>query len=73
MSHSLQVGQRVAWLGLNHELQLVTLVACARLGLMFMPLNFRLALPELHSVLQDAKPSILIHDETHTTFANSLS
>jgi fatty-acyl-CoA synthase len=43
MSHSLQVGQRVAWLGLNHELQLVTLVACARLGLMFLPLNFRLA------------------------------
>ena len=27
-----QPGDRVAWLGFNHELQLVTLVACARLG-----------------------------------------
>jgi fatty-acyl-CoA synthase len=42
-----QPGDRVAWLGFNHELQLVTLVACARLGAIFLPLNFRLAVPEL--------------------------
>ena len=72
-THGLKVGQRVAWLGLNHELQLVTLVACARLGLIFMPLNFRLALAELQSVLQDAKPSILIHDEMHADAAIRLS
>jgi fatty-acyl-CoA synthase len=71
-THGLKVGQRVAWLGLNHELQLVTLVACARLGLIFMPLNFRLALAELQSVLQDAKPSILIHDEMHADAATRL-
>ena len=65
VTHGLKLGQRVAWLGLNHELQLVTLVACARLGLIFMPLNFRLAVAELQVVLQDAKPSILIHDEWH--------
>ncbi|MEY4124291.1 MAG: hypothetical protein RL770_872, partial [Pseudomonadota bacterium] len=65
VTHGLKSGQRVAWLGLNHELQLVTLVACARLGLIFMPLNFRLAVAELKMVLQDAKPSILIHDELH--------
>ena len=35
-----QPGDRVAWLGFNHELQLVTLVACARLGAVFLPLNF---------------------------------
>ena len=71
--HALKLGQRVAWLGLNHELQLVTLVACARLGLLFMPLNFRLAVAELHRVLEDAKPSILIHDELHTDAVASLS
>jgi fatty-acyl-CoA synthase len=63
----------VAWLGLNHELQLVTLVACARLGLIFMPLNFRLAVAELKMVLQDAKPSILIHDELHANAVVSLA
>ena len=34
-----QPGDRVAWLGFNHELQLVTLVACARLGAIFLPLK----------------------------------
>jgi fatty-acyl-CoA synthase len=38
-----------------------------------MPLNFRLALAELQSVLQDAKPSILIHDEMHADAAIRLS
>ena len=73
MTHGLKSGQRVAWLGLNHELQLVTLVACARLGLIFMPLNFRLAVAELKMVLQDAKPSILIHDELHANAVVSLA
>ena len=73
VTHGLTLGQRVAWLGLNHELQLVTLVACARLGLIFMPLNFRLALAELQKLLQDAKPSILIHDEWHAHAAQSLA
>ena len=73
VTQGLKLGQRVAWLGLNHELQLVTLVACARLGLIFMPLNFRLAVAELQVVLQDAKPSILIHDEGHANAALSLA
>ena len=73
VAHGLKSGQRVAWLGLNHELQLVTLVACARLGLIFMPLNFRLAVAELKMVLQDAKPSILIHDELHANAVVSLA
>jgi len=69
----LQAGQRVAWLGLNHELQCVTLVACARLGLIFMPLNFRLALAELNAVLQDAQPSLLVHDDLHADTAKALT
>jgi len=73
VTYGLKSGQRVAWLGLNHELQLVTLVACARLGLIFMPLNFRLAVAELKMVLQDAKPSILIHDELHANAVASLA
>ena len=73
VTHGLKLGQRVAWLGLNHELQLVTLVACARLGLIFMPLNFRLAVAELQVVLQDAKPSILIHDEWHANAVVTLA
>lgn len=68
-----QAGDRVAWLGLNHELQLVTLVACARLGAIFLPLNFRLAVPELRQVMQDAGPSLLVHDTGHAPVAQVLA
>jgi fatty-acyl-CoA synthase len=72
-SFGLKAGQRVAWLGLNHELQCVTLVACARLGLIFMPLNYRLAVPELSMVLEDATPSLLVYDALHQSTAQSLT
>ena len=38
---------------------LVLLFACARLGAMLVPLNWRLAVPELAFVLSDATPSVL--------------
>ena len=71
-SWRVQPGDRVAWLGFNHELQLVTLVACARLGAVFLPLNFRLAVPELQQVMQDAQPRLLVHDTHHTDTARAL-
>jgi fatty-acyl-CoA synthase len=67
-----QPGDRVAWLGFNHELQLVTLVACARLGAVFLPLNFRLAVPELQQVMLDAQPRLLVHDSHHAGTALAL-
>jgi fatty-acyl-CoA synthase len=67
-----QPGDRVAWLGFNHELQLVSLVACARLGAVFLPLNFRLAVPELQQVMQDAQPRLLVHDSHHADAAHAL-
>jgi fatty-acyl-CoA synthase len=69
---NVQPGDRVAWLGFNHELQLVTLVACARLGAVFVPLNFRLAVPELQQVIQDAQPGLLVHDSHHAPTAQAL-
>jgi fatty-acyl-CoA synthase len=68
-----QSGDRVAWLGLNHELQLVTLVACARLGAVFLPLNFRLAVPELQQVMSDAQPRLLVYDTPHANSAQALN
>lgn len=68
----LQPGDRLAWLGLNHELQLITLIACARLGAVFLPLNVRLALPEVQQILDDARPVLLIHDAMHTSMAQAL-
>lgn len=47
-------GDRVAYLGFNHPDMLVLLFALARLGGIFVPLNFRLTAPEHRSILEDA-------------------
>ena len=39
-------GDRVAFLGLNSALEIALLAACARIGAIFMPLNWRLTLHE---------------------------
>ena len=56
----LRRGDRVAWLGLNHPDLLALLFACARLGAILVPLNWRLAAPELRAILADAEPRALI-------------
>ncbi len=55
-------GDRVAVLALNHPDTLVLLYACARLGAMLVPLNWRLARPELAYILGDADPALLVAD-----------
>ncbi len=55
-------GDRVAWLGSNSAALLGTLFACARLGAIFMPLNWRLAPPEHRAMLAHAEPRLLVVD-----------
>lgn len=52
-------GDRVAWLGVNSAAMVATLFACARLGAVFTPLNWRLAPPEHHAMLRECEPSVL--------------
>jgi fatty-acyl-CoA synthase len=53
-------GDRIAYLGQNHPSQLVQFFAAARLGAMQLPLNWRLAPPELGFILADATPRLLL-------------
>ena len=55
-------GDCVAWLGLNHPALLATLFACARLGALFMPLNWRLTPTEQRAMLLDCPPALLCVD-----------
>jgi fatty-acyl-CoA synthase len=54
-------GDRVAYLGPNHPTFLETLFATGMLGGVFVPLNWRLAAPELAYVLADSGARVLIH------------
>jgi fatty-acyl-CoA synthase len=49
----------VAYLGYNSPEMLALLFACARLGAMFMPLNWRLAGAEHQQMLTDCPPTVL--------------
>ncbi len=53
-------GEVVAYLGHNHPLIIELLFACARLGALIAPLNWRLARPEIRRTLEDCRPRILI-------------
>lgn len=54
-------GDRVAFLGPNHPAFLHTLFAAGQLGAVFVPLNIRLAEPELRHCLTDSGASVLVH------------
>jgi fatty-acyl-CoA synthase len=54
-------GERVAALMLNSSAFLEIFFACAKTGLIMVPVNFRLAVPELIHILRDSTPGALIY------------
>ncbi len=57
----LGAGSFIGWLGHNSPAMLAGLLACARLGAVFVPLNWRLAAPELAAIIAHAGLSTLRH------------
>jgi fatty-acyl-CoA synthase len=56
-------GDRVAILAANHPDYVVLLYACARLGALMVPLNWRLAVPEQVYILGDAAVKVLVVEQ----------
>ncbi|MEM7340602.1 MAG: long-chain fatty acid--CoA ligase [Actinomycetota bacterium] len=56
------VGERVAVLANNNTNCFEVQFACWKLGAIFVPLNWRLALPELEYIVGDCSPRVIIHD-----------
>ena len=69
---SIQQGDRVAFLGENSPDMLVLLFACARLGATFVPLNWRLALPEHLYVLKNSGSTVLFCERGFLEGINSI-
>ena len=63
-------GDRVAYLGLNDPMFLITLFAAARIGAVFVPLNYRLTAAELVYILTDAGVHTLLADAEHVAAAD---
>jgi len=66
-------GERVAVLAMNTTDTLEVQFACGRLGAVFLPLNTRLTVPELHYIVGDAAPRLLIHDAELAELARSVA
>lgn len=64
-------GDRVGFLGQNHPAQIVALFACARLGAIQVPLNWRLAIPEWRFMLEDAGTALLLAGPGHLDAARA--
>ena len=70
---SIKHGDRVAWYGLNHPDVFVLLFACARLGAIFVPLNWRLAEPEVAAIVANCTPNVVYHDQHFAEQAQALT
>jgi len=65
-------GDRVAYLGPNHPAFIETLFAAGALGATFVPLNTRLAAPELAYILADSGAAVLVFDPRAATTVEAL-
>ena len=65
-------GDRVATLTGTSPEHVVVFFACAKAGLILMPLNWRLAPPELAYQLADAEPAVLLRSDEHAETADAL-
>ncbi|MEM8689059.1 MAG: AMP-binding protein [Pseudomonadota bacterium] len=70
--HQVTRGDRVAFLGFNHPAMIALLFACARIGALLVPLNWRLAEAELSFILQDCNPNVLFCSEEFDLAANAV-
>jgi fatty-acyl-CoA synthase len=62
-------GDRVAFFGDNHPSFLETLFATTLIGAIFVPLNTRLAQPEIAYALTDSGSTVLVHSQALATVA----
>ncbi len=66
-------GDRIAWFGLNHPEVFTLLFACARIGAILAPLNWRLAPAEIAKIAEDCAPKLVLHDDEFAHRAQGLA
>ena len=71
-SQGVTKGDRVALLTPNCPEVFEAEFACAKIGAICIPLNWRLTVPELEYILNDSTPKVLIFDQTFSEQAAAL-
>ncbi|MSR14789.1 MAG: hypothetical protein EXR86_09565 [Gammaproteobacteria bacterium] len=65
--HGIEAGVPVAFVATNSDLTVLSFLACAQLGAMFVPMNVALTDPELSFVLGHSKPQVIFARERDLT------
>jgi fatty-acyl-CoA synthase len=65
-------GDRVGFIGLNHPRFFFTLFGAAKLGAVFVPLNFRLTGPELAFIIRDAGLQTLVYEDNFASIIDEI-
>ena len=71
--HGVRRGDRVLLVAENDVRTFVLQFACMRLGAILVPLNWRLAQPELEAIGRDAEPSLVVFDGRWEILGQSLA
>lgn len=61
--HGIQQGDRLVCLAKNRVELIALHLACARIGAIYVPLNWRLTTIEINSLIADAEPKLIIGDD----------
>lgn len=68
-SMGVRKGDRVSILASNHVAHIDLILATAKLGFIYTPLNTRLALPEQTALGAYLRPALVVHDDAHASGA----
>lgn len=68
-----QPGDRVAFLGKNSVEHFEIFFGASKAGMTLVPINWRLAPPEIEAILQDATPALLVVDREFEAVATALN
>ena len=66
-------GDRVGFIGLNHPRFFFTMFGAAKLGAIFVPLNFRLTGPELAFIIRDSGLQALVYEDNFFSIIDEIS
>ena len=66
-------GDRVAWIGKNADLYYQMFLACGRIGVVMVPVGWRLAPPEMAYILKDTHAKLVIAGEGFKAIAQQLA
>src|SRR5690625_7159785 len=71
-NRNIKKGERIALLCKNNEDFITVFFAAAKLGIITVPINWRLQAKEVKYIIEDCEPTLIIHDEVFTSLIEEI-